>query len=456
MPQNFIPVQRDQPFLMPHDIRDWLPEDDFAWCLLDAIDEMDLTAFYADYRADGWGRAAFEPKMMVALLLYGYSMGVRSSREIERRCHHDIAFRVVAANLAPDHSTISRFLHRHDVALGRLFKEVLALCARAGLIRLDLVVIDGTKMKANASRSRTLTEQQIDELVEAMLEEAKATDAEEDARFGEDRRGDELAPHLAERSRRIEELRRAKAQLQAERDQEQRRYEEKVERRRNYQRDHGRLAPGKEPLPPSQHQRRRSPRVNLTDPSAQMMHTPDRWITGYNAQLISTQDQIVIAAGLGCSNDDKAHLPALLAQAQSTLAACGVTDPIENMAADAGYLAGYNCAPDLPDAPEMYIAVRNKLSKRPPSDLSKSSFGRSMQLRVETQQGKEIMRRRGEIVEAIFGQIKSVRRAEQFMRRGFERCLTEWTLLTTTHNLLKLWRATVRPHVSATQPAVGF
>ena len=148
---NFVPCDREQEFLLPPSLREWLPEDHLAWLLIDAVEEMDLSGFLTDYRADGWGRAAYDPRMMVTLLLYAYALGERSSRQIERRCREDVAFRVIGANVVPDHATIARFRERHEQALGELFVEVLRLCAEAGLVRVGLVAIGGTKIAANAS-----------------------------------------------------------------------------------------------------------------------------------------------------------------------------------------------------------------------------------------------------------------------------------------------------------------
>src|SRR5215203_5466446 len=188
MGQNFIACDREQAFLMPPDVREWLPESHLAWFVLDAVKELDLAAFYSAYRADGHGRAAYEPAMMVALFLYAYARGVRSSRAIERACEEDVAYRVIAAQQRPDHATIARFVERHEEALAGLFGAVLGLCAQAGLARVGVVAIDGTKVLANASRDATRDYEQI---AREILEEAKATDAAEDELYG-DTRGDEL------------------------------------------------------------------------------------------------------------------------------------------------------------------------------------------------------------------------------------------------------------------------
>src|SRR4051812_40890257 len=195
MAQNFIACDRDQSFLMPPDVRDWLPENHLAWFVIDVVGVIDTSAFYAAYRADGHGRAAYEPSMMVALVLYCWARGVRSSRAIERACVEDVACRVIAAQLRPDHATIARFVVRHETALAELFGEVLALCADAGLATVGVIAIDGTKVAANANRDRTMTYEQ---LAQVIVQEAIATDAAETAARGE-RRGDELPEIVARR-----------------------------------------------------------------------------------------------------------------------------------------------------------------------------------------------------------------------------------------------------------------
>jgi transposase len=217
MPQNFIAFDRDQSFLMPPSLRDWVGEDHLVWTILGTVAEMDLDAFYASYRPDGHGRAAYDPAMMVAVLLYGYAMGNRSSRGIERECVEDVAYRVIAANLKPDHSTIADFRKRHEVALAGLFTDVLAVCARAGLVKVGVVAIDGTKMFANASQRQSRSYERI---AREILAEAARIDAEEDELYG-DARGDELPEHLRTAEGRKAALREAKRQLEAERAEQQ-------------------------------------------------------------------------------------------------------------------------------------------------------------------------------------------------------------------------------------------
>ena len=213
MPQNFLECDREQVFLMPPDPRDWLPEGHLAWFVLASVQEMDLAAFYGSYRQDGWGRAAFEPGMMVALLLYAYARGERSSRVIERRCVEDVAYRVIAAQQAPDHATIARFRVRHEAALADLFSGVLGLCKQAGLVKVGVIAIDGTKVHANASHHCNLDYEQ---LAREILKEAGEIDAAEDELYGEER-GDELPEHLRTSEGRRAALREAKEKLARER-----------------------------------------------------------------------------------------------------------------------------------------------------------------------------------------------------------------------------------------------
>src|SRR5689334_15795494 len=195
MAQNFIGCDRDQSFLVPPDVRDWLPEGHLVWFVLDAVAGMDLSGFYGGYRADGVGRRAYDPAMLVALLLYGYSRGVRSARKIERACEEDVAFKAIAVMQAPDHSTIARFVDRHEAALADLFGQVLGLCADAGLVRPGVVAIDGTRLAGNASREST---RDFGQIAREILAEAKAVDESEDGLHG-DQRGDELPEQLRTR-----------------------------------------------------------------------------------------------------------------------------------------------------------------------------------------------------------------------------------------------------------------
>src|SRR5512135_2677043 len=213
---NFIRPNRDQLFLMPPALQDWLPPDDLAYFLLDAAAQFDLVPFYAAYRVDGVGQAAFQPQMMVALLLDAYCLGIRSSRQIERLCERDVAFRIVAGNLRPDHATIARFRQRHGEALKGLFTDILRLCQEAGLVKVGVGALDGTKMAAGAALEANRTYEAIRAEVETMLEEAESKDIEEDRLSGPEQRGDELPEAMRDRRGRLERLKRCRERLEGE------------------------------------------------------------------------------------------------------------------------------------------------------------------------------------------------------------------------------------------------
>src|SRR5919198_1687434 len=206
MPRNFIECRREQGFLLPPDVREWLPADHLAWFVIDAVAEMDLADFYGAYRADGHGRAAYEPSLMVALVLYAFATRVRSSRAIERHCRQDVAYRVISGNLVPDHATIARFICRHERALADLFGEILGLCDRAGLVQPGVVSIDGTRIAGNASPE---VNHSFEQIAREILAQARATDEAEDELYGQ-ARGDELPEQLRTPEGRREFLRQAK------------------------------------------------------------------------------------------------------------------------------------------------------------------------------------------------------------------------------------------------------
>jgi transposase len=345
--------------LMPPSLRDWLPEDHFAWFVLAAVAEIDLSPFYASYRQDGHGRAAHDPAMMVALLLYAYALGRRSSRAIERACVEDVASRVIAANQEPDHCTIARFRQRHEAALGALFSEVLALCAEAGLAQVGTIAVDGTKVHANASRDATRAYEQI---AEQILAEADAVDRQEDERFGE-ARGDELPAQLAtgqgrrgwlrEAKRRLdrkraeearpiarsrpERLRESKRRLEEERETECRANEAyEAYRARGLMRNGRRLGSHSPPQPYSP-PRTPAGKINTTDPDSRNVKTPRGWVQGYNAQAAANERQIVIAAELTNSSADFGQIEPMVNAVRRELRAAGVAALPEVVVADAGY-----------------------------------------------------------------------------------------------------------------------
>jgi transposase len=272
MAYNFLRGDRDQPFLLPPDLRDWLPADHLAWFVLDVVDQLDLQPFLRAHRADGHGHPAYDPKTLLGVLLYAYAMGVRSSRQIQRRCHEDLAFRVLAGNQLPDHVTIARFRVRHQQALAGFLVQSLKLCAAAGLVRLGLVALDGTKVAANAANTASHTHDKIETEVAEILRQAAEADQRDDLEHGI-ARGDELPAALASQARRLARLRQAKALLEAEAAERERRYQQRVAALAAAAR-----AKGKQPrahIKPRRRDEAPNPKAtaNITDLDSRFMHT---------------------------------------------------------------------------------------------------------------------------------------------------------------------------------------
>jgi transposase len=457
MAQNFIGCGRDQAFLMPVDMREWLPEDHLVWLVLDAVAEMDLAVFYGDYRDDGHGRAAYDPSMMVALLLYAYARGERSSRGIERECLEDIAYRVIAANRRPDHATIARFVQRHEAALAGVFGGVLAVCARAGLVKVGVIAVDGTKVPASVNRDQTLDYEQI---AREILAEAKAVDAAEDERYG-DARGDELPPEFQTAQGRRGWLREAKRALDRQRAAEpkpvprsrQKRLEEskrqleeehavecranaeyEAYRARGVMRDGRRLgAPPKPYEPPPVP----AGTINVTDPDARMLKAPRGFVQGYNAQVVTTENQIVIAADVTVDSPDFGHLEPMVAAAESELAAAGVTETPGLAVADAGYWHQVQMQ-NIVNRGTQVLVPPDSIKRKGARPGWAGGFYEHMRRVLQTDHGTELYRKRQAMIEPVFAQTKSNRRMGQFRRRGRSAVRTEWRLITATHNLLKL------------------
>jgi transposase len=433
MAQNFLSCDREQDLLLPPSLREWLPEEHLAWFVLDAVDAMDLAVFYAAYRADGHGRAAHDPAMMVALLLYAYAVGERSSRAVERRCLEDIAFRVIAANQAPDHATVARFRVRHQEALAGLFGQVLALCARAGAIQVGVVAVDGTKVHANASDRQNRSYEQ---LAKEILQEADAVDAAEDAQFGE-ARGDELPPELADRNSRRERLREAKRQLEAELDAQKAELEQWRQAKDDYVARTGRKIHG--PPKPRPVPERPTRRINLTDPDSRAVKTARGFLQGYTAQAVATKEQFVIAAEVRIGGNERSDLGPLIDQACNQLTAAGVDGQPGLVLADAGYWNGPHIN-DLAARGIPALVPPDADTRKQPSRLRRGGHYDFMRSVLNRDDGRALYKQRQAIIEPVFAQTKVTRRADRFQRRGLAACKAKWRLITATHNLLKLWR----------------
>jgi transposase len=433
MGQRFVSGDRDQVLLLPPDVREWLPGDHLAWFVIDAVEEMDLSALYGRYRRDGCGRPAYDPAVMVALVLYAYAVGVRSARVIERRCVEDVAFRVVAGNLAPDHATIARFRVEHEAAVAELFSQVLRLCQRAGLVRAGVVVVDSTKVAANASG---LANMDFERLAREVLEEAAAIDAAEDAVYG-DKRGDELPAELVDRSTRKRRLRELLGEIKAERDAEARAREEMLARRAEHERRTGRRPRGRPPV--EQPQPERSRLVNLTDPDSRPVKTPRGFIQGYNAQAVAADGQIIVAADVVTGSRDQGRLEPMITAARAELTTAGCDGP-EVVLADAGYWAAAQITALEADGIRVLVPP-DAQARTTPNPKRRGGLYDEMRQRLHSDGGAALYGRRMTMIEPIFGQTKANRRADRFQRRGLAAVRSEWRLLAATHNLLKLWRA---------------
>lgn len=444
MPQNFLGCDREQALLLPPSLREWLDDDHLAWLVLDVVAEIDLAGFYGAYRADGHGRAAHDPAMMVALLLYSYALGQRSSRAIERRCHEDVPTRVICANQAPDHTTIARFRARHQDALAKTFTQVLALCARSGLVSVGVVALDGTVMAANASQQATRSYGAIRQEVDRMLGEAAEVDAAEDAEHG-DARGDELPAELADRGSRLERLRRCREELEAEQAQVQAAYDDNLAWRAQWEAEHGRKLAGRKPFAPDPDGlSKRS--INTTDPdSRRVIRTGKTPVQGYNAQAVATAGQIILAADITQQSNDSGQLEPMIDAALAELEQAGIEQQPETVLADGGY---WNTAQITALGHHgLQVIVPTKSATRTKARTLSPRQGPEAQRIdriLDTAQGAALYRQRQHIIETVFARTKFLRGITRFQRRGLAACRAEWQLIATGHNLLKLHTALTR------------
>lgn len=460
---------------MPPSVADWLPERHLAWFVLDVVAELDLSRFSADYRADGRGGAVYDPAAMLAVLLYAYCTGERSSRRIERRLVEDVAFRVLAANQVPDHATLARFRRRHQDAIAEVFGQVLGLCVAEGLVDAGVVAIDGTKVAANASAWANRTRKQ---LAEEILAEADAVDDAEDLQLGESR-GDELPAAWSDRRDRRSRLREALAQLDAAGAAD---FESLLAERAAKEAELGRPLPGRKPTPTGRTGKRKH--ANVTDPDSRMLRSGQRFVQGYNAQAAVTGDQVILAAEVSNAANDTTQLAPVLAAAQTNLAEAGHPGGIGTVVADAGYWSTDNATIDTSaqvliattpatkgeiEVGDPRLAIRSQVLKS--LDLGQTST-RAAAERMGVSQGwarhllKEFRRfgrdpaivraemdaalaepenaaryaKRKITVEPVFGQIKHNRGYRRFSRRGLSAVDSEWKLICATANLLKIHR----------------
>jgi transposase len=434
----------DQIVLLPPSPRDWLPESDLVYFLLDTVATLDLTPIFAHYERERRGQPPFHPRMMVALLLYCYATGTRSSRKIMRRCQTDLACRVIVGEDIPDFRTISDFRKTHLARLEALFVEVLKLCALAGLVKVGTIALDGTKVKANASRHKAMSydrmqeeEKRLKEEIAGMLAEAQAADDAEDARHGPDRRGDELPEELARRQSRLAKIRQAKAMLE-----ERAKAEAAAEAAR-------RAAEGKGPpkVAPADAVPDPKDQINFTDPESRIMRASNKgWDQCGNAQAVANEHQIILAADVTDQANDVLQVVPMVDQARANLDAAGVERAIGAAVLDSGYYSEANTAALEARGIDPYVATERlkhneKVASAPRGRIPKGlSAKQRMARKLRTKKGRAVYAKRKGMIEPIFGQLKQVLVCRQFSLRGLASMRGEWRLMATVHNLLKLWR----------------
>lgn len=431
--------------MFPPSPRDWLPEGHLVYFLMDVTGQLDLSPIFARYQSGkAGGQPPFHPRMMVTLLIYAYCTGVFSSRKIMARCQSDAAFRVIVGEEIPDFRTISDFRKHHLPVMRQLFEEVLLLCREAGLLKVGRLALDGTKVKANASRHKAMSydrmtqeEERLRQEIDELLQQAESTDDQEDSRHGQDRTGEELPDELARRETRLKKIEAAKAALEAAARQQARDHAAQLEAAGK--------TPRKDPeaaVPDPKAQR------NFTDPDSRIMKTSNKGFDQCgNAQAVVNEAQIIVAADVTNQTNDVQQVIPMLEQTRENLESAGVEQKPQRVLADAGYFSEDNVAAAAGMEIDPFIATgrqkhHEKIPPAPkgriPKDLSPKQ---RMARKLRTKQGRETYSKRKGMIEPVFGQIKGVRGFRQFLMRGLEKMQGEWTLVCLTHNLLKLHRA---------------
>lgn len=460
MGKSFRSDDLDQRLLLPPSLHDWLPENHLARFLVDVVKQLDLSAIYASYdEKDGRGLSAYAPEMMVRLLLYGYCTGTYSSRKLQAKTYDDVAYRYLAADEHPDHSTLAEFRKRHLSALASLFTQSLRLCQKAGLVKLGHVALDGTKLQGSASKHKAMsyqrmgeTEKKLQAEVEELLQRAELADAAEDEKYGKDKRGDELPAELARRESRLAKIRAAKAELEAEARQqaekEKTEAEAKIAARREQEVRTGKKARGREPQVPDPDQAMPKPGAqrSFTDPESRIMpHGTQKgsFLQGYNAQAaVDGHAQVIVAAEVVQDTTDNHQLVPMLEQVERNVG----TKP-QAVSADSGYWDPQQVEDTRLEGIDLYVATGKEkhgggvdASGAPSAPVGPVSLREQMKAKLKTEAGRNLYRMRKAIVEPVFGQIKEWRGFRRFSLRGKEKVQAEWRIVCAAHNLRKLFR----------------
>lgn len=454
MEKKYKECDRDQMYFLPPSLHDWLPEGHLAYFIIDVVNHLDLSEIHASYGGDGRGQPPYDPSMMVSLLFYAYCVGIPSSRRIERATIEDVAFRVVSGNRHPDHDSICAFRKRHLNALAGLFLQVLKLCREAGLVKLGHVALDGTKVHANASRHKAMSygrmkkeEERLEREVRELLRLAEETDEEEDRRYGQGIRGDELPEELRHKESRLKKIREARAALE-EKARERAREgsvsaRKKREEREKKEKAGGKKRRGRKPVLPDPDNAKPDDKAqrNFTDPDSRIMVHGGAFEQCYNAQAaVVDAYQVIVACGVTNEANDKGQMRPMVAGIEANVGGYH-----GRLSADAGYYSEKNVTILGEKGIDGYLAVRKirhgeagfLAEVAPPEGLSIKG---KMDWKLRTQHGREVYGRRKCVVEPVFGQIKGARGLRQFLLRGIENVYGEWSLWCLTHNLLKLYR----------------
>ena len=435
MANFFREPDRRQRFLLPVDMKDWVPETDMVHLLLDIVGLMDLSAFETRYTKRGTGAPPFAPWMMVCVLIYAYAHGHRSSRKIERLCERDAGFRMIVGHEVPDHGVIARFRKRHRSEFEALFAEVLKLCLEAGLVRLGVVALDGTKVKANASLAAHRTAKSLEAEVAAMVSEAEEPDAAEDAMLG-DQRGDEMPAGLREPSGRLARQRSCLDRLRAD-------AAEKAT---------GKAKRGRKPKP-VEAAIDEDAKANVTDPASRVMKGRKGYLQGYNAQAVVTAGQIILAADVTNQANDVHQLVPMIAKTLAMMeAVSGEEVGLGAGLFDAGDWSEDNAATETAEGEYLIATTKDwkqrKAMRDAPPPRGRMPTGMSardrMERRLLTKRGRNLYRLRGQTVEPVFGQMKENQSPDRFMMRGEQETKGEWSLHCAAHNLRKLHAESVR------------
>lgn len=456
---RFRPYDPDQLLLLPPDLRQWLPEDDLVFFIQDVIETLDLRAIYWIYDGAQGGQPPYDPRLMTSLLIYAYCVGIPSSRKIERATYDSVAFRVLAADQHPDHDTIADFRRRHLKALAGLFTQVLRLCQKAGLVKLGHVALDGTKVKANASKHKAMSydrmeksAQQLEQEVQELLQRAEQADTEEDRQYGVGQRGNDLPDELRFKQSRLKKIQEAMSALEAEAKAKAEARREEIRQQEQALEQEGKKRRGQAPKEPSERPEDKA-QYNFTDPDSRIMKdgASKSFEQCYNAQIIvDSTSQIIVAAQVTQEANDKNQVKPMVEEMKANLDG----QKPEQMSTDNGYFSEDNVKYLQEEGIDAYVATGRIKHGQSPVPAARGRIPQAatvmerMARKLRTIKGRATYSKRKEIVEPVFGQIKEVRGFRRFLLRGLENVDCEWDFISLTHNLLKLFRGGLSPRLT--------